>query len=151
MKTLLPRAAAIVTTAALSLIAAAAVAATPGNDVMPPGTLPRIEQTFAAWDGNHDRVLSLEEFRAGVRGSRVAMIEQRLHAQFNAVDNNRDGGIDADEYGSLLLVKRAGSVAPPLSTFDANNDKTLNFAEYADLVRALAERPAQRPAAGQGQ
>lgn len=145
MKSLLPRAAVGVATASLSLIVTASTA----NGVIPPGPSPRIEETFVAWDSNHDQMLSLEEFRAGVRGSQTALIEQRLRAQFNAVDKNRDAAIDANEYGSLLLVKRAGSIAPPLSKFDANKDKKLNFAEYADLVRKLANRAVQRPAVRQ--
>lgn len=106
----------------------------------------QIDQTFAAWDTNHDKVLSIDEFRTGARNTEITLAERRLQAQFNAVDKNHDRFIDAEEYKALLLVKRAGTAAPALSAFDANKDQKLDFAEYTALVRKLASAPAPQPA-----
>jgi hypothetical protein len=129
----------------LSFAATAQTAPSQGA-VMPPKASAQIDETFAAWDTNHDKVLSLEEFRAGARNTEVALVERRMRAQFNVVDKNHDGFVDAGEYASLLLVKRAGQQAPALPAFDKNKDQKLDFTEYTDLVRTLASRPAPRPA-----
>ena len=116
---------------------------------------PQVDATFAAWDRDHNGMLSLQEFRDGSRGMRrMAGVRGRLHQQFEAVDADGDEAIDAAEYGNLLLVKRAGKGAPPLSTFDADKDQRLDFAEYLALVSHLGERrtatprPATSPPAG---
>lgn len=116
---------------------------------------PQVDATFAAWDRDHNGVLSLQEFRDGSRGMRrMAGVRGRLHQQFEAVDADGNDAIDAGEYGNLLLVKRAGTGAPLLSTFDADRNQRLDFAEYLALVSHLGERrtatprPANAPAAG---
>jgi len=74
---------------------------------------------------------------------RAGEIEARLHEQFKAIDANHDGAIDAGEYANLVLVKRAGASAQPLSAFDANKNQRLEFGEYMELVRRMsAPRPA---------
>jgi Ca2+-binding EF-hand superfamily protein len=70
----------------------------------------------------------------------------RLREQFDKLDANRNGGIDANEYANLLLVRDAGGNAPALSAFDRNGDKRLQFAEYLALVSRMA--PARQHAAG---
>lgn len=104
---------------------------------------------FRAWDANKDGSLSKEEFRAGWAGLRqraAANAEARLRVQFDRADANDDQAIDANEYKSLLLVRRAGDAAPPLSRFDASKDGKLQFEEYLVLVQELAPRAA--PAEG---
>lgn len=133
--------------------AALAQAAAPAGNtgVMPPQPNAQADAMFSAWDSNHDGTLSREEFRAGFGNAERTLIDRRLHAQFNALDANKDGYIDAGEYQKLALVKRAGTDAPALSQFDGNRDGKLNFAEYTDLVRHLAaaarpQAPAPAPA-----
>ena len=95
--------------------------------------------TFKAWDKNADGNLSPVEFRAGWQQvQRVAEMQARLRHQFSTVDANKNGAIDPAEYGSLVLVKQAGSKAPQMSVFDANRDGKLGFGEYVKLVQALA-------------
>ena len=60
------------------------------------------------------------------------------------MDANDNGGIDADEYGELVLVRRAGAKAPAMATFDANADGRIQFDEYLQLVRRMAQ-PQARP------
>ena len=106
----------------------------------------RVDATFVAWDLDHNGALSLQEFTAGWHRLRQAAAEERLRAQFHAVDADRNGAIGAGEYGQLQLVKAAGKSAPPLSAFDADGNRQLEFAEYMALVRKLATVPAREPA-----
>lgn len=102
------------------------------------------DAVFAAWDANHDGMLSRAEFQHawdGLRERAEARVESRLREQFDKVDANGNGAVDAGEYGNLLLVKRAGKSAPPLSAFDANHDGKLAFGEYLALVGRLAATP----------
>lgn len=98
---------------------------------------------FAAFDSNHDRMLSAQEFATGYAGLQRAMeLARRMRAQFAAMDADKSGALDEHEYAGLLLIKQAGKTAPPFSAFDANGDRTLGFAEYLALVQKLAPAPA---------
>lgn len=107
---------------------------------------PQADATFAAWDTDRNNALSQQEFRAGWARMQQTMMANGLRAQFNGVDANRNGAIDANEYGNLFLVKRAGAAAPPLATFDANKDQRLQFEEYTRLVQRLAAPQGRAPA-----
>jgi Ca2+-binding EF-hand superfamily protein len=123
---------------------AAARPAAPAVKAPPVGAA--IDAAFKAWDSDHDGALSLAEFRAGMDALRRRTEEKatvaRLREQFDKIDANHDGGLDASEYASLLLVRDAGRNAPELSAFDRNDDRRLQFAEYLALVARLA--PAQQ-------
>ena len=97
------------------------------------------EQAFAALDANKDKALSLAEFQVGyARMQQAIAVELRLREQFQSVDTDRSGAIESTEYDTLALVKRAGALAPTLSTFDGNTNRKLEFAEYVAAVRAMA-------------
>lgn len=133
------------------LALAPALALAQASPAAAPQELPA-DAMFRAWDSNKDGSLSKEEFRAGWAGLRqraAADAEARLRLQFDRADANDDQGIDANEYKSLLLVRRAGATAPPLSRFDADKDGKLQFPEYLVMVQELAPRPAA-PAAAEG-
>lgn len=99
----------------------------------------RGEQAFAALDANKDKALSLAEFQVGyARMQQAIAVELRLREQFQSVDIDRSGAIEPTEYDKLALVKRAGALAPTLSTFDGNANRKLEFAEYVAAVRAMA-------------
>lgn len=101
-------------------------------------------EAFTAWDKDRNGSLSLPEFRAGwQQAQRVADTQARLRHQFGVVDANKNGAIDPGEYSGLLLVKNAGKSAPQMSTFDANRDGKLGFAEYVKLVQTLAPQEAK--------
>jgi len=110
---------------------------------------PRVDATFRLWDGDRNGVLSLQEFRAGwIALRREGVRDSRQRAQFDKVDANDNGAIEAGEYQKLLLVERAGKSAPALAAFDANRNGRLEFVEYQDMVRKLAPRNTPRqPAA----
>ena len=99
---------------------------------------------FTSWDSDKNHVLSLAEFQEGwLMLRRAGEIQARLHEQFNAIDTNNNSAIDAGEYANLVLVKRAGASAQPLSAFDTNKNQRLEFGEYMELVRRMATpRPA---------
>ena len=104
-------------------------------------------EAFKAWATDASGNLSLVEFRAGWQQvQRVAEMQARLRHQFSTVDANKNGAIDPAEYGSLVLVKQAGSKAPQMSVFDANKDGVLGFGEYVKLVQALAPNEAGKGA-----
>jgi len=110
---------------------------------------PRVDATFRLWDKDRSGTLSLQEFRTGwATLRREGARASRQRAQFDKVDASNNGAIDAGEYPSLLLVKRAGASAPPLAEFDANRNGRLEFVEYQDLVRRMSPSRARRqPAA----
>ena len=115
--------------------AAASKPAATGDKTIPA----EISAAFTAWDADKNGTLSLAEFQDGwLALRRAGEIQARLRTQFHAVDANRNNAIDASEYISLVLVKRAGKSAPPLSTFDTNKDQRLQFGEYLELVQRLA-------------
>ncbi|MBV2209118.1 MAG: hypothetical protein KUL77_06105 [Thermomonas sp.] len=101
------------------------------------------EMLFKAWDKNSDGQLSETEFKAGwEHAQQLARTQMALRRQFSILDANHDGGIDATEYGNLVLIKNAGKNAPPFARFDANANAKLEFAEYLKLVEALAPQQA---------
>ena len=103
--------------------------------------------TFRNWDKDGSGDLSLVEFRAGwQRAQQVANVQMRLRQQFGRVDLNDDNAIDASEYAKLVLIRNAGTAAPPMARFDTNANGTLEFGEYAALVRALTPKPQPRGA-----
>ena len=105
---------------------------------------PAVDATFKAWDTDHNGVLSQAEFRQGwnsVRQRAENKVEAGLRTQFDRVDANHNGAIDAGEYGNLLLVQRAGKSAPTLASFDRNGDQRLEFDEYVALIGRLAVAP----------
>lgn len=130
-------------TAALVLVAGTLSTATRAASPQPAAAQPaakRIagDQAFAALDANKDKALSLAEFQVGyARMQQAIALELRLREQFLSVDSDRSGAIEPAEYDKLALVKRAGALAPTLSTFDGNTNRKLEFAEYMAAVRAM--------------
>lgn len=101
---------------------------------------PQVDAAFKAFDTDRNGSLSLAEFRTGWQAMRrggTQTVQARLQQQFKQVDANGNGGIDRTEYSGLVLVKRAGSAAPPFSEFDRDGSQKLEYAEYAELVRRL--------------
>jgi hypothetical protein len=94
---------------------------------------------FAAWDTNHDGAISKDEFRAGYAAARDTMAVQRLHVEFQRRDENHDGSLQADEYAKMLFVQRAGKNAPPMSTFDKDKNQSLDFPEYLEALKTMAQ------------
>ena len=105
------------------------------------------DAVFAAWDKDGNGTLSKDEFRNGWAGTRNALATQRLKAEFQRQDANKDGKLQAGEYANLALVQRAGKSAPMMSAFDKNKDQGLDFAEYVDFVKTAAQLQPAAPAA----
>jgi hypothetical protein len=109
---------------------------------------PQIDAAFAAWDTDKNGSLSLPEFKNGwLALRRVAELQASLRTQFNVIDSDKSGAIDAKEYANLELVKKAGKSAPPLSTFDANKNQKLEFNEYLEFFRQMTAPKPASPAA----
>ena len=115
----------------------------------PPPVPPQVDAAFKAWDTDKNGSLSPAEFRAGwarLRQGGAQNVEARLQQQFKHVDANNNGGIDRTEYANLLLIKQAGSAAPAFSEFDRDGSQKLEFGEYTELVRRMAQRRPGAPA-----
>ena len=100
------------------------------------------DAVFTAWDKDGNGSLSKEEFRNGWAATRSALAEQRLRAEFQRHDANKSGKLEAAEYGNLMLVKRAGAKAPPMTAFDKNKNGGLEFEEYIDFIATAARQAA---------
>ena len=133
--------------------AAAQVAPTPATPAVSSGTAtqpatalraepvpPAVDSAFKAWDTDRNNALSLAEFRNGwrtmKRGSRQTT-GPGLRQQFDRLDANGNDGIDRIEYSNMVLLKRAGAMAPPFSEADRNRSQKLEFDEYSALVQRL--------------
>lgn len=92
---------------------------------------------FARWDKDANRVLSLDEFKTGWREVQAAMALRKLHDNFVTMDVDRNGSLDAAEYASLELIRKARGSAPSMSTFDADKNRALDFREYVTLVQSM--------------
>ena len=100
---------------------------------------PTAEAVFTAWDTDKNKSLSLEEFRAGTdRMAQVATV-QRLKGNFDRIDRNHDGALDAGEYATLPVVKQGGAKAPALAKTDADKNGRVEFKEYLAMVASLAK------------
>lgn len=125
--------------AAQAVAPAIAHAATSSQHQHQTRTETRADAIFHALDTNKDGSLSPQEFQVGYAGmQRLIVVEIRLREQFRLVDADHSGSINAVEYANLALVKLAGKSAPALSTFDADKNGLLDFAEYVAAIRRLA-------------
>jgi Ca2+-binding EF-hand superfamily protein len=110
---------------------------------MSPGTSPQRkapaspDEVFAAWDKDNSRSHTITEFRAGMDQLKQSSMVARLGGLFRSADANHNSRLEAGEYATLPLIKRAGKDAPPLSTFDINKDGALDNQEYLRMVEAL--------------
>jgi Ca2+-binding EF-hand superfamily protein len=95
------------------------------------------EAMFARWDKDANKVLSLDEFKAGWQEVQAAMALRKLHDNFVTMDANKNGSLDATEYANLELIRNAGSSAPAISAFDADKNQVLDFREYLAMVQSM--------------
>lgn len=95
---------------------------------------------FARWDKDKNKTLSVEEFKAGWQEIQTANALRKLHANFVAMDSNKSGALEANEYANLELIKRGGKAAPLLSAFDTDKNQRLEFKEYVGMVNALVAK-----------
>lgn len=92
------------------------------------------QMMFDRWDTNKNKALSFDEFDAGWKEVQMSMVMRKLHATFVSMDANKSGGLEANEYANLELVKRAGKGAPMLSFFDTDKNGKLDFREYSQMI-----------------
>ena len=95
------------------------------------------DSTFTRWDKDKNKALSLEEFKAGWQEAQTTAALRKLRANFNAMDANKSGGLEASEYAKLELIKKAGTNAPMMSAFDADKSQALDFKEYVSLINSM--------------
>lgn len=131
-------------TAVLALAFAGAAAAQSATPAKPGATAakPHVatpDETFALWDKDKNKSLSLDEFKAGFQMAQTQQTVRKLHGNFNAMDKNKSGSLEADEYANLELVKKAGSKAPMMSFYDTDKNGKLDFKEYLAMIEAMVK------------
>jgi Ca2+-binding EF-hand superfamily protein len=133
----LAAAALVASMAAAGLAAAQAPAANAPAKKAPPTP----ESTFNAWDKDKNKTLSMEEFRAGWTQTQqqvqARQVVAKLHQNFVAMDKNKSGALEQDEFANLELIKKAGAKAPMMTAFDADKSGKLEFKEYVSLVETM--------------
>ena len=95
------------------------------------------EDVFNRWDKDKNKSLSLDEFRAGFGEVAMANAVRKLHQNFTAMDKNKSGALEQDEFANLELIKKAGSKAPMMSAYDADKNGKLEFKEYVSLIETM--------------
>jgi Ca2+-binding EF-hand superfamily protein len=131
--------------AVVALACAGAAAAQGGTPAKPAAAAnkPRAatpDETFALWDKDKNKSLTLEEFKAGFQMVQTQQAVRKLHANFAAMDKNKSGSLEADEYANLELVKKAGSKAPMMSFYDGDKNGKLDFKEYLAMIEAMVKK-----------
>ena len=97
------------------------------------------ESVFNAWDKDKNKALSVEEFRAGWTEIQQRQVVGKLHANFVAMDANKSGALEQNEFANLELIKKAGAKAPMMTAFDADKSGKLEFKEYVELIGSLVK------------
>ena len=120
---------------AATATAQAQTSASTAAPVTHPGT--EASTTFKRWDKDNDKSLSVDEFSVGWREIQSANTLRILRDNFVAKDADKSGSLGPSEYLTLDLVQKAGASAPPLATFDADKNHSLDFKEYVGLVGTL--------------
>jgi Ca2+-binding EF-hand superfamily protein len=99
------------------------------------------ETIFNDWDKDKNKSLSIDEFRTGwaqiTQQIQARQVVAKLHQNFTAMDKDKSGALDQNEFANLELIKKAGSKAPMMSAFDADKNGKLEFKEYVSLVETM--------------
>ena len=132
------RAALVALAFAGAAVAQSATPAKPGAAGNKPHVATPDEQ-FALWDKDKNKSLSLEEFKAGLQMAQAQQAVRKLRGNFVAMDKNKSGALEADEYANLELVKKAGSKAPMMSFYDTDKNGKLDFKEYLAMIEAMVK------------
>lgn len=128
----------------LALLAGGAAATQTGEDGMTPagrvasvGVDDEAHIRFRQFDLDQDGQLTIAEFNAGM-AKFTGVVYQRLPAQFRALDKDQSGFLEAVEYTTVPMLRKAGADAPTLADVDANGDQRIDFKEYAALATRLS-------------
>jgi Ca2+-binding EF-hand superfamily protein len=107
------------------------------------------EAMFQRMDGNHDGLLSAEEFKAALKPRVRPVVYQRLPAQFRAFDLDHSGYLEANEFAALAIIRDAGAEAPSLAAVDTSQDARIDFREFVAMAAKLdpAKLPSDSPSA----
>jgi len=95
------------------------------------------ETVFNAWDKDKNKSLSLDEFKAGWTEIQMRQTIAKLHQNFVAMDTNKSGALEQDEFAKLEIIKKAGAKAPMMSAFDADKNGKMEFKEYVEMISSM--------------
>ena len=97
------------------------------------------EAVFASWDKDKNKSLSFEEFKGGWTEVQMRQTVAKLHQNFVAMDSNKSGALEQNEFANLELIKKAGAKAPMMSAFDADKNGKLEFKEYVEMIGTMVK------------
>ena len=97
------------------------------------------ESVFATWDKDKNKTLSFDEFRNGWTEIQMRQTVAKLHQNFVAMDANKSGALEQNEFANLELIKKAGAKAPMMSAFDADKNGKLEFKEYVEMIGTMVK------------
>ncbi len=95
---------------------------------------------FSRWDTDKNKSLSAAEFRTGWEEMQLSLVLRKLQANFQTMDANKSGALEASEYAQLELVRKAGKSAPMMAYYDTDKNGSLDFKEYALMVTAIMQK-----------
>ena len=142
----------------VAILAAVGLTATPNPRMAKPssrrrrpGRTPaaRPMRIFAAWDADRNGILSQQEFRGWLAGARRALESQaRLRQQFDVVDANKSGAIEAGRIrqpGPGQGSRQGGAAAVELRCRQGR--QAADLGEYLKLVQTTWRPRKRRPRA----
>ena len=97
------------------------------------------ETVFASWDKDKNKTLSFDEFKNGWTEIQMRQTVAKLHQNFVAMDANKSGALEQNEFANLELIKKAGAKAPMMSAFDADKNGKLEFKEYVEMIGTMVK------------
>ena len=127
----------IATALCVSLVGVAAAQTAAGTKTAGSSAPASPEQIFAHWDKDKNSSLSLEEFKAGWQEIQMGQLVRKLHGNFVAMDSNKSGALEANEFANLEIVKKSKTPVQ-MATFDADKNQKLDFKEYVGMLKALS-------------
>merc|ERR1719297_764513 len=105
-----------------------------------------VEAAFRRWDVNKDGSISLEELKAGLKGSGILFTEQEAETCFAVGDRNGDNEVSMEEFVELLSSSSSSSCGPikkffnycveqAFNNIDTNKDGSISYQELSGSLR----------------
>merc|ERR1712223_584813 len=105
-----------------------------------------VEAAFRRWDVNKDGSISLDELKAGLKGSGILFTDQEAETCFAVGDRNGDNEVSMEEFVELLSSSSSSSCGPikkffnycveqAFNNIDTNRDGSLSYDELSGSLR----------------
>merc|ERR1712024_91737 len=105
-----------------------------------------VEAAYRRWDVNKDGSISLDELKAGLKGSGILFTDQEAETCFAVGDRNGDNEVSMEEFVELLSSSSSSSCGPikkffnycveqAFNNIDTNRDGSLSYDELSGSLR----------------